>query len=348
MLKLNFSQTRYLHSKQGVEQLASVKYQTVQWIVSRQLCYYHLFDLKGFPQSRWNEVFNHWLTQWSPLTDYDSYIVWRGHVVQVWIWQKSIVETEQQALGVKTAVSIPESLLYAPLINSEAQIDIRLLACCEGVEGQLWQSGILRGSRWWLQPPPLKIWNRFLREHGQNPATKLPSIVSSPLLSKPWAKAKRLHANWGQLIEWSVVIAVTACIALASWQWLSILQLQDQITQITAQQEELQNQATPLVKSRNAALADKNIIEKIISFNALPSQLTLFATIAEKLPQQAKLVEWQYQNGRLRFTVEAPFIDPRFYVNTYQAIPLFKDVSSEIGRTNNQIILTLQVQATTT
>lgn len=343
MLKLNFSQTRYLHSKQRVEQLPSIKYQTVQWIVSRQLCYYHLFDLKGFPQNRWNEVFTHWLEQWSPLSDYDSYIVWRGQVVQVWIWQKSIVESEQQILGIKTAASIPESLLYVPLIPSEAQIEMRLLACCEGVEGQLWQAGVLIGSRWWQQPPPLKTWNRFLREHGQSSVTELPPLVTHVFLTKPWAKAKRLHANLGQFFEWGAVAAVIACVALAAWQWLSIVKLQDKIEQLLTQQTELQNQATPLVTYRNAALADKRIIEKIISFNALPQQLTLFATVAEKLPQQAKLVEWQYQSGRLRFTVEAPFIDPRFYVNTYQAIPMFKEVSSEMGRSTNQIILTMQV-----
>lgn len=342
MFKLNFSQARYLHTKKGVEQLPSVNYQAAQWIVARQLCYYHLFDLKEIPQNRWNEVFAHWLAQWSPLTDYGSYIVWRGHVAQVWIWQQSQVETEQQTLGIKAITVIPEPLLYSPMLSTPYS-EIRLLACCEGVEGQLWQAGILIGSRWWQQPPPLKTWNRFLREHGQSSVTELPPLTTHAFLTKPWAKAKRLHANLGQFFESGAVAAVIACVALATWQWLSIVKLQDKIEQLLTQQTELQNQATPLVTYRNAALADKRIIEKIISFNALPQQLTLFATVAEKLPQQAKLVEWQYQSGRLRFTVEAPFIDPRFYVNTYQAIPMFKEVSSEMGRSTNQIILTMQV-----
>ncbi len=54
--------------------------------------------------------------------------------------------------------SLPESLAREPMDEGE-----RLIACLEGVEGQLWTGGILSASRWWPKEPSEREWALFLR-----------------------------------------------------------------------------------------------------------------------------------------------------------------------------------------
>ena len=69
------------------------------------------------------------------------------------------------------------------------------------------------------------------------------------------------------------------------------------------------------------------------------------AQVAEKLPRNgAKLVEWFYQSGELRFTVESAAIDPRFYVEAFQSVAIFHEVKSETNNQPNQIVMSMKLK----
>jgi len=53
---------------------------------------------------------------------------------------------------------LPESLALMPMEDG-----VRLVDCLEGVEGQIWESGALKTSRWWPVPPNARAWSLFLQ-----------------------------------------------------------------------------------------------------------------------------------------------------------------------------------------
>ena len=73
-----------------------------------------------------------------------------------WTWDASRLTAENKA--VDTYQAIPETLARIPLTSG-----VRLATCLEGVEGEVWENGVLTASRWWPAPPELKDWQLFLR-----------------------------------------------------------------------------------------------------------------------------------------------------------------------------------------
>jgi len=72
---------------------------------------------------------------------------------------------------------LPESLAYEPMDTG-----VRLVQCIEGVEGQVWQDGILQASRWWAACPDGGEWRLFLRSAriAQTPQNAVPAPIEVP------------------------------------------------------------------------------------------------------------------------------------------------------------------------
>jgi len=133
-------------------------------------------------------------------------------------------------------------------------------------------------------------------------------------------------------------------IVVLTWQTVSIWKWQQATEQLQTQIDELNENVAPILAARNQAFADKKQSEQILALAPYPSQLELMTQVAEKLPRRnTKLIEWFYQIGELRFTIETRRLDPTFYVKTFQALPLFRDVKAETGRKSNQIIISMQL-----
>jgi hypothetical protein len=210
----------------------------------------------------------------------------------------------------------------------------------------VWQQGILIASRWWLNVPNLLEWNNFLRARGFAIVATVPEIVELPLLDKPWGKPRGRFAGTQLRQEklW-LLLGATLFILLFGWQFISVWKWQQSLTEIQAKIDALSTQTTPILDARTQTLADKATAERLIGLNRYPSQLELIAQVAEKLPRNgAKLVEWFYQAGELRFTVESSAIDPRFYVEAFQSVTIFHDVKSETNNNPNQIVMSMKLK----
>ncbi|ALG67671.1 hypothetical protein [Beggiatoa leptomitoformis] len=342
MLKRLFLPQRYQQTHHNVITPTLTSNGRREWVMGRSLCHYRLFDLQEVPSHRWDAVLTHKIRQWSPFNQYQQYIAWQGAHVQVWVWEQA---RHQQALvdnAIKQIHSLPETVLYPrPKMDG-----IRLLSCLEGVEGQIWQAGLLVGSRWWETSPTLLDWQRFQRAHGLALSDHVPAVETFPFLDKTWAKTHQLFS--GALLRqerlW-FLLGSALLLTLAMWQGISIWKWQQATISIQTDIDALMGQSAPILDARTATLADKQRLERLLSLNSQPTQLLLLTQVAEKLPQKVKLVDWFYQTGTLKFAIEATSIDPRFYVETFQNIPLFREVQTESGRTANQLIISMRVEA---
>ncbi len=158
-----------------------------EWVVARSLCHYKYFALSELPENRWEEALAVKIRQWSPFINYAEYIVWQGDAVLVWVWDAELQQQSMAQVELKTARSFPETVLRPAAHNEGAY----LLACLEGVEGQIWQAGKLIASRWWVNTPSLREWSQFLRAHSLTAVSEVPTPEVTELLIQPWGKARR-------------------------------------------------------------------------------------------------------------------------------------------------------------
>lgn len=311
-------------------------------MIARGLCHYRAFAFNDIPAARWDEALTHKIRQWSPFSEYNTYIVWKNAQAQVWLWERKPQQQAFEEAGIKQAFCLPETVVR---VRPE-QEGVRLVQCLTGVEGQFWQHGALLASRWWLNAPNLLEWNNFLRARGLATVETVPAAVELPLLEKPWGKPRgRFSSTRLQQERLWILLSVAVFILIFSWEAIHIWRWQSALTDMQARIDALSTETTPILDARTQTLAAKTKIEQLRVLNRYPSQLELMAQVAEKLPRNgAKLVEWFYQAGELRFTVESAAIDPRFYVEAFQSVPIFQDVKSETNNNPNQIVMSMKLK----
>ncbi len=345
MPKRLFSTPRYLQKRHELVTPEQRGKNRCEWVLCRSVCHYQLWSLTEIPASRRSSVLQLKMQQWSPFSEYDSYQVWQGGQVQVWIWDK---QKQQQLLaetGIKKASLIPETLLR-PKATTEV---VQLVDSMEGIEGQIWKDGLLVGSRWWPQLPSQTEWEHFQRAHGLPALPQLPSVVEQPLLDRPWGRhTARAGSQWTAVQErFAVLLGIAIFTVFLTWEMVGIFKWKPALTTVRTQIEELTEKMAPILKARNQAMTDKQLIESQLALNPYPSQIELMTQVIEKLPgPEAKLLEWDYQTGVLSFTVEVNQPDPTFYVKTFQALPVFKEVKAKVGSgaRANLIVISMEVK----
>ena len=342
MPKRLFSPRRYLQRRNDIVTPPTGIKGRREWVISRGLCYYRLFSLTDIPAARRDSVLQLKIKQWSPFKNYANYSIWRDGHAQVWIWDQQQQQNRLMEMGLKKATCFPETALQTRPTTDTVQ----LLQCLEGVEGQIWKEGLLMGSRWWAQRPPETEWAHFQRAHSLPAAHNVPTPIEQPLLKRPWGRTKKRLSQFQLYQERIWVMGGTVIFTIVlTWQMISVWKWQQATEQLHAQIEELNESITPILTARNQAISEKTLLEQLLALTPDPSQLELMTKIAEKLPRQnTKLIQWFYQTGELRFTIETQKLDHTFYVETFQALPLFREVKAETGREPNQIIISMRLE----
>jgi hypothetical protein len=313
-----------------------------QWLIARSLCHYQLFNLTDIPTTRRDAVLQLKVQQWSPFRETASYCIWQEGYAQVWIWNQQQQQMLLREVGLKKATVFPETVLYPrPLAHV-----IQLIESIEGVEGQIWNNGLLTGSHWWAQLPSKVEWNNFQRQHHFPANVLMPTPFQPPKLKRPWGKNRKFMGSLNIYREslW-LTLGTIIFTTLFTWQIVTIWRWQQALHQIQAPVEQLTEQVAPILTARTQAMQDKSQIEQILALIPFPSQLELMAQVSQLLPQSGTIIkEWYYQAGELRFTIETTRRDPTFYVENFQMVPWFKDVKVENGRTPEQIVISTRLE----
>lgn len=291
------------------------------------------------------------IRQWAPFAEVANYAVWQEGRAQVWVWDKLRQQAMMTEIGIKNATVMPETLLYARPITEE----IRLIQCMEGFEGQIWDNGLLIGSRWWTTVPTATEWTYFQRAHGLAATQEMPFVLELSLLERPWGRAQ-INLNIFDLRRESLWVTLGAAFftVLLTWQIVGLWKWHRATTQVQTQIEILQTKIGSILELRNQAIADKLVVDELFTLAPYPHQIDLMAiisdimlTISQKLGlpvDDIRLIDWLYQMGELKITIESSEIDPTVYVKAFQDHPRFAEVKAGTGRKAEQIILTMNVK----
>jgi len=308
-----------------------------EWIISRALCHYRCFDLREIPINRRDAVLEMHIQQWNPFAECNSFSVWNQGVAQTWVWDSSKIETAQTEQNLKNPYNFPETLLRPKLENG-----VQLLQCLDGIEGQIWRNHVLIASCWWAEIPAINIWQNFLRSQNALEFVDAP-LQNPPFLEQSWGKSRSAFRSSGLLQErWLVgVLSVVFLIALI-WEGIFVYKWQSAYSNLQTEIAILNDKANPILEAKSQTINEQKHVERLLGLNVYPNNLELMAKIAEKLPQNVKIIEWHYQTGEVNFSIEGSPIEPSYYVSTYQAIPPFSDVKSN-SKMANQLTISMKV-----
>lgn len=313
-----------------------------EWVVARSLSHYHCFDLHKIPPARRDATLELRIRQWSPFREHATYSVWHKGYAQVWLWDGAAQEEARLAAGVKHAGVVPESLLRPPAADG-----LQILPCLEGVEARLWRQGVLHASRWWAQPPSPQEWNYFLRAHQLPLDTALEVEAEAPLLPRAWGRRRRAMGWLGGLRNERAWAGIGAALLLTvlTWQGMGVWKQHQALGKVQNEIDSLSARAAPILQARNQAVNERAAVAGLLALKPYPAHLLILAAVAEQLPDsEARLTEWLYDAGALRFTIHAQNIDPRIYVQRFQDHPMFTEVKSETGRQPDQIVMHMRVE----
>jgi hypothetical protein len=318
----------------------------VEWILARPLYRFRSVDLRQIPRARRQQALKLELDHWSPYVTSGYYIAWQNDFALVWCWDDARLKQVLAAsrLNPKRIRVIPESLLY-PAYNS----GLRVIKCLEGFEGQVWENGQLKHSRWWPQQPSSGEWLAFQRDAGVQPEQQIHQVPEPLVLAaqrRPWLDSSGIlgRQELGWRSEQAAVALGVVLLALPTlWYGLGLVKLQQAQALREAQLSELERQVYPLREARRLALDELARIRELRALDAYPDQLFLMAKVAEVLPKNdSSLKEWNYQQGKLKITVTSPQpLSSSFLVNVFQMAGPFQNVKALAG--NDPRTLTLQM-----
>lgn len=276
-----------------------------QLVIARGFCRFSRFDLKNIPVKRRLQALQLQLRQWSPFAQPEFAIVLESDAALVWCWDAAWLSARRAELPAawQNAEAIPETVLQAPHTDG-----MRLLTCLDGVEAQYWKQGELHGSRWWPQTPELQDYLGFCREAGsplpvsaQLPAVQQPVVSIQPWL--PVITSTGLSQSHHRLEQWFYALLFLCLVLPYGWYSLREQQLNRGLNQIRSDMAQLTGQANSLVQARETALHAVDEIAARQRLDPYPGQLDLMTAVAEALPSDSTIREWEFQENKLRIVI---------------------------------------------
>lgn len=310
-------------------------------MLSRPLYRFRRFDLANVPKAQRSQALRLQIRQWSPYVRPGQYVVWGQGYALVWAWDADRLEADllAQKLKPESTSVIPESMLHPPLADG-----LRLAACLDGVEGQLWREQLPVHSRWWPEAPSEAEWLNFQRDAGIAPSQSIPEPQATHWLKRPWAKATDLGREESHTLPhetWLMSGAILLLAGFTTWHGIELAKNRQAVTQLKSELAEAEQTARPLLEARSHALDALARVEALQATNTYPAQLALMAEMAKHLPRDgAYLKEWNYQNGRLKMTVASPNkLSSSLLVKKLQDAGWFRNVQA--APANDPTLLTL-------
>jgi len=222
-------------------------------LLARSVLRYRWFDLAAIARADRQGALRAELMAWQPFPDSRYFIDLNVDQAQVFAIDRVAMEAALAARRKQPARWWPEPLMHA------AQADgMHLVRCVEGFDGQAWQGGVLRASRWWAQPPSDAEWQSFVRQ------SRLPGATGDAvprLLDLAWqtpARALLLDGELGgmamdqeRLLVGAVALLLTAATGLVGREAWDAREAQGQAF---VDRQAMQAQAAPVLAAREKAL----------------------------------------------------------------------------------------------
>ncbi len=301
-------------------------------MLSRALCRFATFALPpNLGSADRDRALKLLIDEASPYDDTGYLAEWGQGRAGAWLWDRALVAEAVEAAGetVESVTVLPETAVQQP-----GGTGVRLVAVLDGFEGQVWQDGLLRASRFWPRSPAQAEWIRFLRSSGDASAlghASLPPPAEPVWLERPWPRHSA-GSLLGEFKGWKAV-ATIACVAIApfAYQIGQVAALGLERSRYEASIKAMEASAAPVLAARDSALRNAARVRQIEALRPYPAPLEVMARIAEVLPTNGTVFQdFSYQQPDVRFTLTGqPTFDATFFVRALSAIPIFTDVNAE-------------------
>jgi len=319
-----------------------------EWVLSRPLYRYAQFDLKSVPKPQRGQALELQIRQWTPFGRTGWYLLWHNDNALIWAWDADRIEEaiQDSKLRRDSTTVVPETLLHPG-----QEQGVHLVACMEGVEGQVWSEHSLISSRWWPGLPNAGEWVNFQRDAGTLPehqSNAVPTPLPLHWEEKPWARSAALgrSALYGAKAElWVVPVAALCLFAASMWYGAQLIKLHGAIGDQAAALESLNRQAGPIIEARGLALEALSRIKALQAIDPYPDQLSLLGKVAEALPKDgAYLKEWEFLNDKLKLLIASPNkIVSTDTIKLFQSLAIFKDVQVAPNNDSTSLALSMEV-----
>jgi hypothetical protein len=293
-----------------------------EWVVPRADCQYRRMDFAALPARQRMDAARLAVARFEPSAMARTHIAWQEGIAHYWIW------VPQEDDPVRVLRWIPESLLRAPPAEGGG---VRLVELHRGVEGQVWQDGVLQASQWWASPPDLSAWQHFLRASGLAPAQApgVPPAVALGWQDEPWADARRgfsIDADGGERLAWKA--ALLLFVLGLGWQLSALVRWQVAAAAESRRLEATRLRVAPLLDARERAEVAVASIDSLLQVQTGVSDYELMADVAEALPDGTVLIGWNREPDKLRILVRGTETDPRRFIEGFAASPMLADLTA--------------------
>ena len=315
------------------------------WVISRALSSFRLFRLPNTGQTDLKDFAGIKAREWAPYAEVGYHVHLTRDAARIWAWDAARTRDGTLAMGVKPGrvALIPEEALQA-----QASDGLRLVVCLDGVAGQFWSEGELEASRWWAEMPSREQWLDFRRASG----LVIESLADAPPAEQPvWCG--RPWTNSGEGLGFAIerrgreAVIAGAGVLLAAFGYLGGSLAHDAMS-LSGIEERLrvaERRSVPIVAERTRALANLEFLGSFEKLSPYPSQLAVFARVAEKLPGNGShITAWSYQDGDLQFTIVSPVApDILFYVKTFSSVDGFTGVTADRADSDRSLRIKLRL-----
>jgi len=293
------------------------------------------------------------LAAWRPFAAYQAVVVPGEGGVSVFAWDRQRLATilAPSGLAPEQVTAWPESLLQ----EAESETGCRLFTCRDGYEGQCWQNGELRASRWWAAIPTDTEWQNFLRV-ARVPAELAPAApepIDCASRSTPWEAARHLD----QLVEherfrWHLLVAGVVLLAVLPLVWLIYQERTWEEAERVYQQQyaALMKKTRPFEQARESYLRDFDFLESLqVLPKKYPDGLVVMAGLSKALISlEAQLLALSWDQGTLQLTLRpnGEMLPRLRYVEVLGALPWLTSVRETDASKGDELVFEAQVTST--
>lgn len=313
--------------------------------MARGRCAYTVLDGSAVPAAKRRAFVAMAVNRWAPFSEPQAHVQWLGDSAMVWAWSRGDADAVLDADGGEAPRQIlPESLF----VGRSLADDTALVALDEGFEGRVWRRNLLVASAWWPAAPTLAQWNLFLRGAGRVPVAELPLPEAAGFADAPWqlAQGASIHDMWGRYRGLALRVAVAVVLAVLCYPLAGIMRLamaQAGIERRIASQDDT---VQAILNARDSAERDLQAAQALLALRPPQSQITLFAHASAAIPGNAWTIsEWRMPNrDTLEVLLTMPRPDPRALVLAFEGSGHFADVTAELGRTPDAVIIRARIE----
>jgi len=292
--------------------------------VGRELILYQLIDLSGVPRNLQSKVLEQKIRQLVPFEHASHFAIPIDDSVMVWMWDESARQVALDALIERQSIladhfkklkPIPETLLHPCSEFGEI-----VQSCFKGSDQQKWLDGKLVSSQW---------------------RSSSVDADSAQVLIEPWGDKNPRRLVDEQLLTRAGILVFAVVI---TFQLGSISRLFWETSQLERDLLSSREEVSEILDAREEVQVTKKENDLLVSWLSVPSQIAILADFDELLtPATVDIIEWDYQDGELKVTVEDKSLENRAYLESLSGGARFSNVRVDPGIAKNTAIIRLKV-----